>query len=265
MFIDINAYVGHWPFRQLVNNTLADLDRVAQEAGITHMVVANIEGLFFKDTQDANRKLLAEYKAYTGKTVFLPLAMINPTYPEWELEARTMIEEGFMGFEIAPQYHLYPFPPHLPYDSYRTIHPAGDVIRLAAELDVPVRVCCSFENFRARSNYEKHENPGAGDILSLMNVNKDTHLFVTSFYAPAVAAAAKERANTYFDFLGATPGAINTVADTSYAAAISDDQLCYGSLAPMQYIEPSLIAMEYGAFNADKAKVNAARAFKCLR
>jgi len=265
MFIDINAYVGHWPFRQLVNNTLADLDREAQERGITHMVIANIEGLFFKDSQDANFKLLEDLKTYSGKTVFLPLAVVNPTYPEWEREARAMIDAGFKGFEISPQYHLYSYRPQIPDDTFVTVHHAAKVIKLAAELDVPVRVCVSFENYRARSNHESHENPGAGDIQSLMSVNQETHLLVTSFNAVAVSDAAKARSRTYFDFTANSAGAINTRTCESLANLVSDDQICYGSLAPLQYFEPTLLAMEYDVLNAEKAKINAARAFKDLR
>ena len=48
MFIDVNTYVGHWPFRELTGNTLDGLDKLAQANGITHMVVSNIEGFFYK-------------------------------------------------------------------------------------------------------------------------------------------------------------------------------------------------------------------------
>ena len=72
MFIDINTYVGHWPFRNLQNNTLEGLDALAQKYGITHMVVANLHGFFYKDANMANVELLDSWKQYKGKTVFLP-------------------------------------------------------------------------------------------------------------------------------------------------------------------------------------------------
>ena len=75
MFIDTNAYVGHWPFRNLEHNTLEGLDALAQDNCITHMVISNIEGFFFKDANRANLTLLKKLKAYTGKTVFLPLGI----------------------------------------------------------------------------------------------------------------------------------------------------------------------------------------------
>ncbi|MDR9825047.1 hypothetical protein RCJ22_05420, partial [Vibrio sp. FNV 38] len=150
---------------------------------------------------------------------------VNPTYPEWEREARAMIDAGFKGFEIAPQYHLYSFRPQIPYDTFVPVHYAAPVIKLAAELDVPVRVCTSFENYRARSNYEKHENPDAGDLLALMGVDPDAHLLITSCNAGAVADAAKKRPNTYFDITAVAASAINTKSCEFLTAAVSDDQI----------------------------------------
>jgi len=270
MFIDTNAYVGHWPFRNLENNTLEGLDRLAQDNEITHMVISNIEGFFFKDANRANLTLLKKLKAYTGKTVFLPLAIVNPTYPEWERDAREMIAAGFAGFEIAPFYHGYSFAPEMVFDSYTPVHFAGKVLALAEELDVPVRVCASIENFRARSNYERHDNPTANDIYALLNANKNAHVFVTSFHpgamGPALSALVRERPNTYFELTAMAPGALHSNAAAGAMNVLTKDQLCYGSLAPFQYMEPTLITLEYeNAIDTEAAKNAPARAFKALR
>lgn len=267
MFIDVNTYVGHWPFRELVHNTLDGLDKLAQDNGITHMVVANIEGFFYKDVHQANLSLLKQLKAYSGKTEFLPLAIVNPTYPEWERDARAMIEAGFMGFEIAPFYHFYTFNAVLPYDDYVAVHYAKQVLDLAEELDVPVRVCCSVENFRARSNYERYDNPTGADINALLAANPNTHLFITSFN-PVLAdrTLVQSRPNTYFELTAFTAGALVSSCAANAANALAPGQLCYGSLAPFQYMEPTLITLEYEkAIDTEVTKNAPARAFQSLR
>ena len=270
MFIDISTYVGHWPFRNVIHNTLDGLDRIAQANGITHMVVANIEGFFYKDANRANLTFLEEIKAYTGKTVFLPLAVVDPTYPEWERDARAMIEAGFKGFEISPRYHFYPFTATFPYDSYTPVNYGGLVLDLAAELDVPVRICTSVENYRARSRHDHYNNPTADELAALLSANKDAHVMITSFHGASVGGAlgevVKNRPNTYFDITALAAGAVNTLGCVGAMQHLDESQICYGSLAPIQYIEPTLIALEYDdALPAEKAKVNAARAFKDLR
>lgn len=267
MFIDISTYVGHWPFRELPNNTLEGLDQLAQNNEITHMVVSNIEGFFYKDVYQANLSLLKQWKAYSGKTEFLPLAIINPTYPEWERDAREMISLGFMGFEIAPFYHFYSFKAVLPYDDYVTVHYAKQVLDLAEELDVPVRVCTSVENFRARSNYERYDNPTGEDINALLRANPNTHLMITSFNPSAAdAELIRKRPNTYFDLTAISAGALCSDVAKNAANLVAPNQLCYGSLAPFQYMEPTLIALEYeDAIHTESAKNAPARAFQALR
>ena len=270
MFIDTSSYIGHWPFRNLENNTLDGLDKLAQDNGITHMMVANIEGFFYKDANRANLSLLKQLKAYSGKTVFLPFAIINPTYPEWQRDAREMIDAGFMGLEIAPVYHFYSFAPEMIFDSFTPVHYAAQVLALAEELDVPVRVCTGIENYRARSPYESYQNPTSNDIRALLSANKNTHVFVTSFHPgsmdTALAELVKNRPNTYFELTAMAAGALSSDGVPNAKKLLSDQQLCYGSLSPFQYMEPTLITLEFeNAINTEAAKRAPARAFKALR
>lgn len=268
MFLDINTYIGHWPFRNLKYNTLAGLDELAGRYGITHMVVANIGGFFYKDANTANLELLDELKNYSGKTEFLPLAVVNPTYPAWEKDARDMIAAGFAGFELAPIYHGYSLAPELLPDAYGPTQLAAPVMELAKELDVPVRICASLENFRGRSNLDKYDLIGGDAYYALLSKYPDVHVFCTSF-APYAGGAAfnamlKTRPNTYFD---------TTQIETFHTAAakltmnvLSKDQLCFGSLSPFNYMESNLLKMELDpAFDKEAMQTNAARAFKALR
>lgn len=270
MFIDTSTYIGHWPFRNLEYNTLEGLDKLAQDNGITHMMVANIEGFFYKDANRANLSLLKQLKTYKGKTDFLPFAIVNPTYPEWQRDAREMIDAGFMGLEIAPVYHFYSFAPEMIFDSYTPVHRAKEVLDLAQALDVPVRVCTSIENYRARSPYESYQNPTGNDIFALLQANKETHVFVTSFhpaaFTPALRELVQSRKNTYFELTAMAAGALSSDGVTNAMKVLSEGQLCYGSLSPFQYMEPTLITLEYEqAINTEAAKRAPARAFKTLR
>ena len=268
MFIDISTYVGHWPFRNLKYNTLKELDVLAQKYEITHMVVANLNGFFYKDANTANLELLEELRAYDGKTVFLPLAIVNPTYPAWESDAREMIKAGFMGFEMVPIYHGYSLAPEMLYDEYLPKHRAKWVFDLAEELDVPVRICSGFENFRGRSKLDNYNNVTGEDYFALLSKNDKVHVFATCF-SPLAAGEhfgklIRERKNTYFDTTQFET--LNTAAGAAVSGAIAKEQLCFGSLSPFNYMEANLIRMEYTPeFDADAMKINPARAFKSLR
>ena len=267
MFIDINTYVGHWPFRNLKYNTLDGLDALAQKHDITHMVVANLHGLFYKDVNVANEELLEELKSYKGKTVFLPMAMVNPLYPGWEDDAREMIKAGFAGFEIAPLYHGYKLTGELRQDSYFLHFPAEAVMALAQELDVPVRICARFEDGRGRGRMDIFEDLTGDDYYALLSKYPDVHVICNSFVPSAAGekfgALLKTRKNTYFDTIKAD---CQNGDPEQILAVVSMDQVCYGSLSPFNYMEASLIDMEYGvAYDSEAMKTNAARAFKALR
>ena len=268
MLIDISSYIGHWPFRNLKYNTLQGLDELAQNNGITHMVVANLNGIFYKDANVANLELLEELKSYKGKTVFLPLAMVNPSYIQWEKDARQMIEAGFVGFEMAPLYHGYSLGPEVLPDSYSACHRAAEVFSLAEELDVPIRICAGFENFRGRSPLDKFENLKADDYYKVLSKNKNVHVFVTSFH-PGTAGEKlgellKVRCNTYFDTTQFET--FNTIHVKRVSEILMPEQICFGSLSPFNYIESNLLKITYTPeFDYDLISTNPARAFKSLR
>lgn len=263
MFVDINAYVGHWPFRNLRNNSLEGLDELARDCGITHMVVANLNGLFYKDANVANLELKEQLDSYSGETKFIPMAIVNPTYPGWEKDAEDMINNGFCGFELAPLYHGYSLAPEMLYDEYYPIHRAGKVMELAQKLNVPVRVCASFENFRGRSDWDTPKNLTGDDYFALVSKYKDVTVLATGFN-PIVAgrdfgALIKERTNIFFDttqillLLGRQRAALLN--------AVSQDQMCFGSCAPFNYIETNLIRVELSKLDGNKIKKNGMKAF----
>lgn len=267
MFIDINAYVGHWPFRNLEFNTLSGLDTLAREYDITHMVVANLNGIFYKDANVANLELLEELSAYNGKTKFIPMAIVNPAYPGWERDARDMIKSGFAGFELAPIYHGYSLGTEMLFDECRPKHRALDVIKLAEELDVPVRICAGFENFRGRSPLDNYKNLTGEDYFALLSKNENVHVFVTSFFPCAAGAHFKKlletRKNTYFDTTQFDTFGNKAAENT--LKIIDASQLCFGSLSPFNYMEANLLRMEFTPeFDAEKMKTNAKRAFENL-
>ncbi len=262
MFIDISSYVGHWPFRNLKHNTLDGLNQLAKPYGITHMVVSNIHGFFYKDANVANLELLEELKNYSGETKFLPLAIVNPTYSNWEKDAREMIAKGFCGFELVPLYHRYGLPKE---DGSCNLEVAKAVFDLAEELDVPIRICSGIENFRGRSENDTYLNVSGANYYELLSYNTKVPVLATSLnpFACGKEAAAflKERKNVFFDTtqLGLfRPPKLDAVYEL-----IGKEHLCFGSLSPFNYLESALLRTSVVPFaNFEEIKTNPAKAFK---
>lgn len=109
MLIDINAYVGHWPFQQLQYNNCEALYRRMKEFGVDISVISNLNGIFYKNTQSANEELSTEISSrrYFSDR-FIPFAVINPIYAGWKADLDTCINKlGFKGVRLYPAYHDY--------------------------------------------------------------------------------------------------------------------------------------------------------------
>ena len=109
MLIDINAYVGHWPFKQLQYNTCAALLERMDRFGVDVSVISNLNGVFYKNTQSANEELYDELKSDNRfQARFIPFAVINPIYAGWKDDIRLCCEKmGFRGIRLYPTYHDY--------------------------------------------------------------------------------------------------------------------------------------------------------------
>jgi predicted TIM-barrel fold metal-dependent hydrolase len=109
MLIDSNAYVGHWPFRKMNNNTCEKLLDRMKEYDVDISVISNLNGIFYKNTQPANEELYNEIRSdrrFSDR--FIPFAVINPIYAGWkhDLEVSTG-KYGMKGVRLYPKYHGY--------------------------------------------------------------------------------------------------------------------------------------------------------------
>jgi uncharacterized protein len=109
MLLDINAYVGHWPFMRLKNNTCETLLQKMNQYGVNMSVISNLNGIFYKNTQSANEELYDEIHAdkLFGDR-FIPFAIINPIYAGWKDDLDICADKfRFKGIRLYPLYHDY--------------------------------------------------------------------------------------------------------------------------------------------------------------
>ncbi|PYI54849.1 amidohydrolase family protein [Paenibacillus flagellatus] len=104
MSTDVNALLGHWPFRKIRKNTLDDLRHVHRTNGISGGYVASLNSIFYNDPFEGDEEL----HALIGGTEYKHVLTVNPTLPGW----RRDIEDGLKRFDIRgvrvyPTYHDY--------------------------------------------------------------------------------------------------------------------------------------------------------------
>lgn len=106
MTIDLNAYLGHWPFRRLRHNTADGLLALMDRAQIDIACVSSASAIFYKNSQAGNEELAEQVAGHEDRLV--PFAVINPSYIDWEHDLRVCVEDfGARGLRLYPNYHNY--------------------------------------------------------------------------------------------------------------------------------------------------------------
>jgi uncharacterized protein len=143
VLLDINAYVGHWPFKQLKHNTCELLLQRMNKFGVDISIISNINGIFYKNTQSANEELYDEINSDSRFTDrFIPFAVINPIYAGWRNDLETCITKmGMKGLRLYPQYHDYEI----------TDPSLIELVKLARDRGLPVAFDIRMVDSRQRS------------------------------------------------------------------------------------------------------------------
>ena len=106
MIIDTNAYLGSFAFRQLRQNTPAQLLKLMDAKEIDKAMVSNPMGITYKNTQPANQELAAAVRGHTDRLI--PQAVINPFYAGWKDDLKICCDDFRMrGLRLYPKWHNY--------------------------------------------------------------------------------------------------------------------------------------------------------------
>ena len=162
MLCDINANVGHWPFKQLKYNTCETLLERMNKFDVDISVVSNLNGIFYKNTQSANEELYDEIKSNSRfRDRFIPFAVFNPIYAGWKDDLDICYNKmGMKGIRLYPAYH-----------DYEINDPACiELVKNARDLGLPVAFTIRMFDSRQRSWLEI---PTEWDLKNIVPIVKE--------------------------------------------------------------------------------------------
>lgn len=170
MLIDSNAYIGHWPFRQLKNNTCKTRIDQMDAFGVDVSVVSNLNGIFYKNTQAANQELYEEINSkreYRDRLV--PFAVINPIYSGWKDDLdRSLKMMGMKGVRLYPKYHGYdlknPF--------------CIELVKKVRDQGLPIALSLRMVDSRPSSWMDIKEEWALKDIVSIVSAVPDAKFLI---------------------------------------------------------------------------------------
>jgi uncharacterized protein len=140
LIIDVNAYLGHFAFRQLRHNTAASLLALMDRARIDRAVVSSASSISYRNPQAGNEEVAADIKSHADR--LFGFAVLNPAYAGWRDDLKICHQQfGMRGIRLYPRWH-----------NYRLTAPAcRDLVQAATDLSMVISIPLRVEDRRQGS------------------------------------------------------------------------------------------------------------------
>jgi predicted TIM-barrel fold metal-dependent hydrolase len=145
--IDVNTFVGPYPFRHVPHPDPDVLVRVLEREGLSTAWVGHLPSAFYRDPTLGNRELFAQLAPHRDR--LRPVPTIRPDWPQWQKALQHAADVG------APAIRVYP--PQWQIGPHDTA--MRELALAAGENGIAVILSVRFEDLRQR-----HAMDGAGDL-----------------------------------------------------------------------------------------------------
>jgi predicted TIM-barrel fold metal-dependent hydrolase len=166
--IDVNTFVGRYPFRHVPHPTPDALLRVLDREGIEGAWVGHLPSVFYRDPTLGNAELFAMLQPFAERLRAVPA--IRPDWPGWEAALRDAAAAGAPAVRVYPtHWGLGPNDPRL-----------RDLAIAAGEQGMPVVLTVRFEDLRQRHPLDVAGDLSAAAIRALARAGSSARLLVTA-------------------------------------------------------------------------------------
>lgn len=234
MIFDINAYLGHFAFRQLRHNTPEALLRLMDSKGIERAAVSSASAITYRNCQSGNEELFAAVKPHRDRLI--PLAVINPFYAGWRDDLEICHREfGIRGLRIYPKWH-----------NYALADPcAEELISAAVERKLPVSIPFRVEDYRQRSWLVDVPDIPPAEVVDLVKKHPKGRFILLNaagLNGTPLGRAGELPTNYVIEISRASAVLGNEIGQL--LAALGPDRLVFGSGMPFTYPDPALLKLE---------------------
>ena len=166
--IDVNAFIGPYPFRHLPHPDPEVLVRVLDREGLAQAWVGHLPSAFYRDTTPGNDALYKALEPHRDR--LRPVPAIRPDWPQWQQVLRDAIDAGAPAVRVyPPQWGLGP-------------HDSGmrELALAAGEQGMPLVLTVRFEDLRQRNHLDVAGDLSAAAIRDLARAGDAVRLVVTA-------------------------------------------------------------------------------------
>ena len=254
--IDVNAYIGHFAYRQLRHNTGAGLVRLMDRFGIQRAVVSSAAAITYRNPHAGNEETAAEVEAHRGRLI--PFAVLSPAYAGWQDDLKICHEKfGMRGVRLYPHWH-----------GYALSDPrCRDLVNAATERGMAIAIPVRVEDRRQQGWLVDIADLELGEIAGLIRACPKARFIVQN--ASGVAGSVLGSRN---NGLGENYAVEITRLSVEFGneigrlvAALGDDRVLFGSGMPFHYPGAAIVRMEIlEAPEEVKAKIRSRNAERWL-
>ncbi len=230
MLIDINTWIGAWPFRHLEDATVSGLLKRMDRKGIDRAIVAHTGAALYRDPHPANEDLARQIGKHTDR--LSPVATLRPQNPGWEEDLRRCHEDlGFVGLRLYPQYHEYRL----------TDEPALDLIDAAHDCGFIIQVPQRVEDRRTRHPWDIARDLSGGELIEILRARPKVKFMLLNALGLAADDLPKE-ASFLVDISRMTALLQRNMQGLLDAAG--NDKLAFGTGMVFKAADPALLKLE---------------------
>lgn len=165
--IDANAWLGHYPFRALPDNTPDALLRLMDRHGIDQAAVSSLHSVFYTDAHSGNEELARWVRPHRDRLI--PCATLNPAFPGWERDLSQCCDEWSMrGLRLFPAHHRYAL----------TWPPCVELVHAATERGLHVAIPLRLEDRRQQHWMDATAEVSLPEIAELARACPETDILV---------------------------------------------------------------------------------------
>ncbi|MEP7345438.1 MAG: hypothetical protein ABI877_09225 [Gemmatimonadaceae bacterium] len=223
--VDVNMFVGAYPFRWVPHPDPDTLIRVMDREGIAKAWVGHLPSAFFRDPSPGSRELFDLLRPHVGR--LLPAPTVRPDWPDWCDQVHAAADQGAVAIRAyPPQWGMGP-------DESRMLELAG----ACAEQRMPLVLTVKFEDARQR-----HPMDGAGElqpaaVRALARARTGADIVVTAAGRDFIeevhwGLTAAERAHVWWDISWVWGPPEDHLAHL--LQAMGADRFAYGTMWPLR-------------------------------
>lgn len=223
--VDVNTFIGPYPYRHVPHPDPDVLARVLAREGVAQAWVGHLPSAFHRDPSHGNAELYALLEPLGGTLV--PVPTIRPDWPGWEEQLGRAIERGARAVRTYPQHYGF-----APGDACLTAL-ARAVAACRGTLILTVR----FEDSRQRHQIDSAGDLSAAHVRELARAGTGARLLVTAAGRDTIeevhwGLTPAERSCVHYDMSWIWGPPADDLLHL--ARTVGADRLVYGSMWPLR-------------------------------